>query len=164
MKFTPKTKEELTSLLADGMYDFSVISAEETTSRAGNDMIALKLEVYDDANDRKKVVFDWLVNSEKSLRKILAFCETTGLLDTYNAGELTADKCFGKSGRVKIEQQDAQDGYPEKNVVGYYVTGSKLPLNPVRQEPAKKRTPATKPEYPDVNAQTKTVPDDDVPF
>jgi hypothetical protein len=165
MRFEPKTKEELSNLLPDGIYEFSVLSAEETVSKKGNDMIALKLEVYDDGNGKTSKVPDWLVNSEKTLRKVLGFCEATGILDIYNSGQLTADHCTGKSGRVKLVVQDAQDNFPAKNSVDYYVAGSKLPLAPVNRraaptgaKPARKGAAA----YPDPNAQGQ--PDEDIPF
>ena len=50
MELKPKSRDEIAreKLLKPGIYNFEVMCAEETTSRAGNAMIKLKVRVFHD--------------------------------------------------------------------------------------------------------------------
>ena len=125
MKFDPKTEDELAreSLLPDGIYPFEVLLAADEFSKAGNEMIKLKLNVF--GPDGEQVhVFDHLL--EKLAYKLRHFAETTGLLADYERGELTAFSCIGKTGYAKIVIDPAKNGYASKNAVKDYIARDKV--------------------------------------
>ena len=143
MKFQPKSEEEVSNLIPKGEYPFEVLSAEEKTSKSGNDMIALKIGVA--YNDATRGVFDYLVDLESMAYKTRHFADSVGLLADYEKGSLDADKLPGLTGKCRIDIQPAKDGYDAKNVVKDYVKGS----GAVAAAPAKKG---------------ETVKDDDIPW
>lgn len=128
MKVTPKTDDELNPLLFPGEYDAEVIKAEEKISAKGNDMIAIVLRVFHDGSV-PVLVNDYLLDSVPD--KLKRFCESAGLINEYEAGELDADGCKGASVRVKLKiDKDKTGDFPDKNAVAGYVAKRKLPLNP----------------------------------
>lgn len=118
MKFTPKTADELArdNLLPAGIYPFEVMEATDTLSRAGNDMIKLKLVVFGPDGETPHV-FDYLL--EKLAYKLRHFAEVTGLLPQYESGDLTALHCMNRQGYVKLAIEE-QEGYSPKNSVKDY--------------------------------------------
>lgn len=139
MKFDPKSAEELVAetLLPAGTYPFEVIAASDEFSKAGNEMIKLKLSVFGNDGDAHHV-FDYLL--EKLAFKLRHFAETTGLLKDYEKGELTAFACNEKAGYVKISIEDSP-GYGAKNVVKDYVVPAS-DAKPAPAKPAAKANPA----------------------
>lgn len=129
MKFTPKTNEELSELglIKDGIYNFEVLESAQQLSKSGNEMIKVKLGVWD-SKGVMRVIFDYLL--EAMPHKLHHFCETTGLKDKYNIGELNAEDCLHKSGKVHITiekgKEKSEGGfYPDKNSVKDYVKEDK---------------------------------------
>jgi cobalamin biosynthesis protein CbiG len=121
MKFQPKTAEEIAreDLLPKGEYDFEVVTAEEKTSKTGNEMIALNIRVFSGTTGAN-FVRDFLL--EKIAYKLRHFCEATGLLPKYENGTLTADDCEGKVGRLKLVVKEDKTGtYPPQNSVADYI-------------------------------------------
>jgi hypothetical protein len=118
MRFAPKSAEELAmeSLLPEGIYPFEVLDAIDTLSKAGNEMLKLKLVVFGDGSTPH--VYDYLL--EKLAYKLRHFAETTGLLAAYEAGELTAEMCLNKEGYCKLTVE-RQEGYEPRNTVKDYV-------------------------------------------
>jgi len=134
MKFTSYTKDELLDamLLPAGTYPFTIIEAQDTVSKAGNDMIKLQLRVYTpDGADR--FVYDYLL--EKFGLKLLAFCESVGLEGAYAAGELNAELCKGREGFVKLEIRGAQGGFGPQNQVESYVPRGVVPEGTAKSAP-----------------------------
>lgn len=143
MQFTPKSKNELAmdGLLPKGWYDFEVMAAEDAVSKkSGSEMIKLKLRVFRPEGGEKHV-YDYLIESAPG--HLYEFCESTNLLDKYNAGTLKAEDCELKSGRVRIAVDDKNEAYPPKNVAKGYAD----PRTPTKS--------ASKVEGPD---------DDEIPF
>ena len=126
MKFTPMTEDELAraSLLEAGEYPFEVLAASEEISKAGNEMIRVKLAVFG-PNGQQAHVYDYLM--EKLMFKLRHFCETTGLLAKYEAGTLGELDCEGKGGYVKIKIDPANGSYSAKNSVQDYVKPAAAP-------------------------------------
>ncbi len=121
MKFAPKTEKEVAEegLLPRGEYGFEVVSAENKISRANNEMIELKLNIFDEHGDARSI-FDYLL--ESMARKLRHAAEACGLLTEYESGDLDALDFVGKSGTLKIGiQKDKTGQYPDKNVVTDYV-------------------------------------------
>jgi len=171
MKFTPKNEEELAidGLLPEGTYDFEVIEAENKTSKSGNEMIVLKLKVYD-LNGGYRFVTDYLL--EAFLPKLLSFAVTTNTRTAYEAGEYTSYDCLNTAGKVQIKIVPAGE-YPAKNEVKMYgepkakgVTVEEARLQLEREETRMKSVQAewNKP----TTAISQTVKDleemDDIPF
>lgn len=119
MKFEPKTEQEVeeSGLLPKGEYDFEIVSAEDTTSKKGNDMIALKLHVYN-TDGSYKTVLDWLLEAISYKLRHFAYCIGKG--DEYETGTLSADGLTGCVGRCRLIIQK-QEGYSAKNSVADYI-------------------------------------------
>lgn len=118
MQFTPKSEKEVNAhdLLPAGTYPFRVISAEEKTSKSGNEMIALKLGVFH--GEREQWVFDYLLESVAF--KLRHFCAATGLMEKYEAGQIHACDLDAREGFVQIKIEPAKGDFQAKNVVKDY--------------------------------------------
>lgn len=130
MQFNSRSREELAreSLTPPGEYDFEIISAEETTSKKGNEMIKLKLRVF--VENGEIHVYDYLVAGMDY--KLANFCDAIGRSDDYDDGEINADNLVGCAGKLKLviekEQKDKDTGevkWPAKNAVKTYIAGKK---------------------------------------
>lgn len=161
MRFQSKSEEELQkeNLLPEGDYDFEVVEATEKRSKtSGNDMIELRLKVFD--NGDTVTVFDYLL--EAMGFKLRHFCEATGLLSKYDRGDISAIDCRGRSGICTIKIKEASKGYPASNAVADYVVKAAHVQRPQEQKPAnagRVAQPAPAGEFPD-----QLPNDDDVPF
>jgi hypothetical protein len=121
VKFTPKTERELAEegMLPDGtVCDFEVTEAEDAVSKAGNDMIALKLKVWR-PNGSTMQLRDWLVSSQHF--KLMAFANATGMREAYDAGTMEAADMAGVCGKVKLGVEPASGDFPARNKVASYV-------------------------------------------
>ena len=158
MKFQPKTEDQLAeeSLLPEGVYPFDIINAVDTFSKAGNEMLKIKLMVY--GNDGQTPhLYDYLL--EKIAFKLRHFAETTGLLKEYERGELNAAMCSGKCGFCKLAIEPAGD-YPAKNIVKDYVVQEAN--HPSASNAPKRATPPPKASKAPGTAGAAF--DDDIPF
>ena len=120
--------------MAPGVYPFEVMEAVDTFSKAGNEMIKLKLCVFGD-DGQTPHIYDYLL--EKLPFKLRHFAETTSLLPQYEAGELTAVHCLNREGWVKLSIEE-QEGFSPKNSVKDYVENPKdatAPAAPVAPAP-----------------------------
>ena len=153
MRITPKTEAEVqeAGLLTAGEHPFEVLEATDKQSKAGNDMLALKLGI--DTEDGKRAVFDYL--GEFAEYKLRHFFDTIGQLEMYESGNIDAEALVGCTGMARIVIQPAKDGYDAKNSVKDYVKrpgmAQKAP-GKTKVAPIKKRVAA------------KDMPDDDIPF
>jgi hypothetical protein len=120
MKFEPQTAAQMQTarlIPNDTECDFEVVTADNKTSKAGNDMIAVKLRVWH--GEREAHVYDYLMATMGF--KLLHFCEAAGLTDRYASGGLDASDCHGKTGRAVIGLEPASGNYAAKNTVRDYV-------------------------------------------
>lgn len=118
MRFTPKTEAELNPVLPAGTYQAEIVSAEETVSKSGNEMLKLQVRVFHD--EGSVLVTDYLM--ESIAYKLRHFCEAAGILDIYERGELTDNDCVGHSVQVKLRiEKDKNGQYPDKNAISDYV-------------------------------------------
>lgn len=149
MKVQPKSEKELAiDPLPDGVYPFTCIASGEIPSKSeknkGRLMFAVKLNVHGPDGDRH--VYDYFADwfSEWKLRH---FAETTGQLQSYEAGALDgADGAFiNRAGYVKLFTERS-DRFADKNAVKDYITKAAVAGSPV--EPAK-AAPASADENPD---------------
>lgn len=90
MKFRPMSREEADkkrfSVLEPGRYNARIVHAEETTSKAGNDMFVVELEVF--GPDGPVIVKDYLLPTPKMIWKLLHLAEALGIEAKYQAGEM----------------------------------------------------------------------------
>lgn len=137
MKFQARSKEELAGkdLLPAGWYDFEVMSAEETTSKAGNEMIKVKLRVFNPKGPDTHI-YSYLM--EQMQDRLLDFCETANIMDKYEAGVLRAVDCMDRTGKVKVAVEEDKNGkYPPQNVVKSYAAADQVGKSnkpPIEQE------------------------------
>jgi hypothetical protein len=134
MKFQPKTQDQIEreNLLPAGTYDYEVLQATDKTSKSGNDMIHLKLKVF---RPEGGFVYadDYLL--EKMAFKLIHFCHGAGLEDKYNAGELAASDCIGRTGKCDLII-DEQAGFPPKNAIKDYIAPKQAPAGIGAQAPS----------------------------
>lgn len=124
MKYAPKSEETLAKegLFPNGIYDAEIAEATERVSKSGNDMIQLKLNVFDDQGSMRSV-FDYIVPSSNfGERKLRHAADAFGLVDEYESGKLKGEDFSNKSGKVEIGQSKPTDDYPmPKNIVTDYI-------------------------------------------
>lgn len=121
MRLTPKSEQQIQNenLLPLGEYDFEILDAEETTSKAGNDMIKMKVKIFTDDHG-ERTIFDYLM--ENVAYKLRHAAEACGLLESYESGVLDAEDFKRKVGRCKIGvQKDKSGQYPDRNVIQDYL-------------------------------------------
>jgi hypothetical protein len=137
MRITPKSEQEIQNenLLPAGEYDFEIMDAEEAVSKAGNDMIKLKVKIFSDDHG-ERIVFDYLM--ESVAYKLRHAAEACGLLESYESGLLDAEDFKLKVGRCKVGvQKDKSGQFPDRNSVSDYLmsvpSGPSASKPPVRQ-------------------------------
>ena len=137
MRVTPISEEEAAAqsadLWPDGTYDYEVREATEETSKAGNDMIKLEVWIFNQAEQRR-LVFDYLVASEKTAWKIHEFAASCDLLKQYRTGTLVANEIVGRCGKCVVATQKATDAYPARNIIRRYVKATES--TPASRQPA----------------------------
>jgi hypothetical protein len=113
-RINPLTEEQLNEIAPNGTYNFKVIKSERTSSKAGNPMAALTLEIWQ-GNGKKYPIFTYLVFSDvnMNIRTVKHFCESTDLEDEYKKGELRED-LRGLIGKVDIASEKGALIPPEK--------------------------------------------------
>lgn len=130
MKFTPKTEKEIAeeNLLPAGEYGFEVVDAIPKLSKSGNEMIELKLQIFDSNADSKGMISDYLL--EKLAYKLRHAAEAMGALDKYESGVLHHDDFIGKTGTVKIViRKDKTGEYADQNSVADYIVTKSPQVN-----------------------------------
>lgn len=114
-------------LLPPSWYDFEVMTAEEKISKAGNEMLAIKLKVFR-PNGGEAHIYDYLM--ELMPDKLADFCEAVGVTDKYDVGQLRAIDCMERTGKVKIAIEEDKEGkYPPKNVAKSYASANQIVKN-----------------------------------
>ncbi|OYV38965.1 MAG: hypothetical protein B7Z80_08640 [Rhodospirillales bacterium 20-64-7] len=104
--------------LPDGQYLARIVEAFETTSKAGNDMIELRVVVRGKDGDEREFR-DWLVGNDRGALKLRHAAEAVGALAKYEAGEIGQDDFPGHDVRVKIIVEKRR-GYPDQNRIEDY--------------------------------------------
>ena len=121
MKFTPKTQQQLDEelLWPAGTYSYEIINAEDRISKQGNEMIFLKLQIFNDEGSHT-FVDDYLL--EAMGHKLRNAARACGLFDKYEIGHLEAFDFLNKTGKVIIKIDKSKDpAYSDKNKVAKYV-------------------------------------------
>ena len=125
MAYTPKTEDQLAKegLMPNGVYDAEVVETSDKQSKKGNDMFTLKLRVFND-DGSSRFIYDYIVmGTNFGERKLRHAADACGLIDTYNAGSLTAGDFLNTSCKVEVAQQNGTPAYPTpKNIVSDYIS------------------------------------------
>ena len=157
-RFDPVTEEEAANLLAPGVYDFEVITAEEKERSApGALMFKVKLDVFS-GDGSSKHVYDYL-GTDFLKHKLRHFCFATGLAKEYESGEVYDTDMRERSGKVKIGIDD-DPGYGKKNVAQDYIVP---PDQAERSTEAKDTKIQGVPSHQSAAAR-KVQDDDEIPF
>jgi hypothetical protein len=130
MKFRPQTEEEAASAerrpLPAGIYDAEVLEVVETRSKAGNDMLKIKLGVFRPQGGHDWI-YDYITDTSYRLGQLMTVC---GLSEQYQKGEVHPDELEGKSFKVTLKVDPARGEYSERNSVGRYGTATPKPTTP----------------------------------
>lgn len=90
-----------------GEYRFRVIEAKDDTSKAGNEMIKLKLRVLHKSGEEGPALFDYLVFDASSLWKIDSFLKA---VDQHPGEgkevEVKAESLIGLEGEARLKVED----------------------------------------------------------
>jgi hypothetical protein len=148
MKHTPLSDEEIAKdgLLEPGIYDFEVANAEDKVSSKGNDMIEVKLNVFE-ADGSVRSMRDWIMPQMK--KKFKHFHNACGMMDKYESGSLVASDVIGKAGKCMV----VLDEYTNKD-------GLKIPTNKV-DDYVKRDNLET---YAKASTKAAAALDDEIPF
>lgn len=127
-KFTPKTEDELSELLAEGEAGFEIIKAEYKISRKNKPMFVLKLRVWD-VNGEEGTIDDYLTLDESSkfgMRKLKHLYESIGLKAVYESGSADIADFESRSGKLRLgiqKNRKDDDGkpLPQRNCVWDYL-------------------------------------------
>lgn len=119
MKFQPKSDKEIAeaNLWTEGNYSFEIVEGVDKTSKSGNEMIELKVKVF---NDDGGFIFvkDFLL--ESMAFKLKHAAQVCGL--DYEGGAIAGMDFVGKCGTLKLKIQKQKDPqYADKNVIADYV-------------------------------------------
>ena len=130
MKFKPQSEEEAASAerrpLPAGIYDAEVLEVVETRSKAGNDMLKIKLGVFRPQGGHDWI-YDYITDTSYRLGQLMSAC---GLSEQYQKGEVHPDELEGKSFKVTLKIDPARGEYSERNSVGRYGTATPKPATP----------------------------------
>jgi|GEM_PF-6239553 len=157
-RYTPKTETEIAQealIPSKTICDVEVAEAIDKPSKSGNEMITLKLNVFD-ADGDMRVVFDYIVPSTNfGERKLRHAADAFGLLEKYAEGTLWADDFVNKMGKAEIGQSKPTDEYPlPKNIITDYIGRAEATtMQDEKRKKAVKKTTSLKDEL-----------SDDVPF
>ena len=111
-------------LVPDGLYCVEIIAAKEKTSKSGNEMFELKLEVRPEGGGSGPKFFDWLVLSESTAWKMDQFLAAAG----KHPGEgvevdVDADDLIGLLLTARLRQRKRDKG-TTMEVDAYIVPGA----------------------------------------
>lgn len=135
MKYTSQNADNLARFVPNGDYLVTVIEASETFSKAGDEMIKLKLEV----EEHGVHLYDYLVATEASFWKIDTFRKSIGeRVVEGEEVELVASDLEGRQGyaRLRVEEyQGKKSNKVELWVTDRSVAGSVARSTPTTQQP-----------------------------
>lgn len=161
MRFAPISENEIMEftsgnfLLTPGDCRFIINNAELVKSKSGNEMIKLELNVCD-RNDRKSIVFDYLLNTESAKWKLIMFAKCVKVEHQLLQGILKPDALIGKKASLVIKHEEYNG--EKQNRVARYIVPVDTNVDPFDQFANINTPSAQKATGPDV------VPNDDIPF
>ena len=111
MKHQALSEEEIakSGLLPAGVYDFTIVEANEYTNDKGTEVIKLKLNVFE-PDGSARVMLDWVTASYA--KKFKHLHDACGLLDLYAKGDTKPEDLINKSGKLSL---GVGEPYTDKN-------------------------------------------------
>jgi hypothetical protein len=103
MPYAVDIKQYQSNTLSDGVHAAKVIDAYEDTSKSGNEMLVMELEVYDVGRGSKCKIKDYLVYTEKAAWKIANLLESLG---KKGKAEVSKELVQGKTLYIKTKTND----------------------------------------------------------
>lgn len=100
------------SCLPEGEYEATIDKAEETTSKAGNDMVVLELLVYD--GSRSYRLKEHIV--EENLWKLKKIAKAVGSEEAFASGEFNPSDYVGRNLRVALTVKE-DEKYGDQNQI-----------------------------------------------
>lgn len=147
MNYATRTEKELAeaNLLPKGEYPFEIVEAQETKSKAGNDMLVLEVDLISPETGARRRVTDYIVPgtiwADKKLHDLMW---SIGLGQRYASGSISPDELLGKSGICGVgidkgkpftaKDGSQKDGY-DKNKVAFYKRGDAAPSSRAGAKP-----------------------------
>ena len=129
MKYVSQNADNLPRFVPNGDYLVTVIEASETFSKAGDEMIKLKLEV----EEHGVRLYDYLVATESSFWKIDTFRKAIGeAVVEGEEVELSASDLEGRQGYARLMVEEYQG--KKSNKVELWLT-DRAPKAPVKKNP-----------------------------
>lgn len=124
-----------------GIYDFTILNkvsfgtkifdTKEATSSKGNPMLNLVVKIFaKDGSDYERHILDNVMLTGAMLFKFRHLADACGLTEKYEAGTLTAEDLWFKSGKCMVDIQPetpkdknnpSGDKYPAKNIITDYI-------------------------------------------
>jgi hypothetical protein len=138
MQVTPYSEKQIAemNLWPKGEYPFSIVAAEQKTSKKGNEMIVLSVQIFN-AEGRVRTLNDYLLDMPEMAHKLRHAAVVCGLEDKYNAGTLEPFDFVDKTGVAKVGIQKSKDEqYADKNVINDYLAADASKPVPVPQQSA----------------------------
>lgn len=111
MKYNP---QDALDCLPEGEYDATIEKAEETTSKAGKEMVVLTYRVY---GSREATVKDYI--TEKALFKLKRVAKAIGQEAAFESGVFKAADYEGRNLRLSLIVKT--DDYGDKNEIRGYM-------------------------------------------
>ncbi len=137
MQFKPKTEKEIAEsglIPAKTIVPFEVTAAEDSKSKAGNDMIVADLRLFTD-DGKTRSIRVYLLEAMPAL--LFHFCTYSGLATEYGNGTLKASDCIGKTGYAEMGIKIDKSGqYDPQNIVKDFVRPEKLKPGAMAPKPA----------------------------
>ena len=129
MKYVSQNADNLPRFVPNGDYLVTVIEASETFSKAGDEMIKLKLEV----EEHGVRLYDYLVATESSFWKIDTFRKAIGeAVVEGEEVELSASDLEGRQGYARLMVEEYQG--KKNNKVEMWLT-DRAPKAPLKKNP-----------------------------
>ena len=119
MKYDPTAKKP-SYVLPPGDYPAEIIKAEEKTSKKGNPMLVVELNVFDTGTGRSRKITDYIVTGGQHSAdwKLQNLAVSTGV---GNNGEIIAGELTGLACKVKVRIKPPAEGYDENNAIVDYL-------------------------------------------
>lgn len=96
-----------------GMYNCTIVAAEPTISKAGNNpMIRLRWRIDDDGDYYHRNIFDHLVFSPAALWRVRQVLQAIGYANNF-AGEVNPENLLGESATLQVTIQAGNGTNPE---------------------------------------------------
>ncbi len=108
-------------LLKAGVADFEIVNVQEKTSQnTGNEMLELKLRVWDE-DGAEGVVYDYIISSEKTIWKLYQLSKALSGIKIYSEdGCFDPNKLIGQKGKLILKITAPSGEYPARNQVKSY--------------------------------------------